>query len=248
MGARNTVERLVYDRPVAVIGDIHGCAKALDTLLLMIGDLPILVLGDLCDRGPDTRGVLDRLVARRARGVRGNHDEWLAQWARGDGFDTMALNRLMSGDATLQSYGVVGRTPRDVEAQAWRVPAEHRDFLDNLALAVDLEVMGERYWLVHAGIPGHRSFRALRPEQIVPWVAENHAADLLWAQVDAESMVPLDCPIIVGHSPRKRPLDLQRVLAIDTGAGTFPDGRLTAVILPERRFMSVDAGSGPQRR
>jgi serine/threonine protein phosphatase 1 len=47
-------------------GDIHGCSKALATLVEVSRPSPedILVpLGDYIDRGPDSRGVLDLLIA-----------------------------------------------------------------------------------------------------------------------------------------------------------------------------------------
>lgn len=96
--------------PVAVIGDIHGRRDLLDALLARLGDMPIICVGDVCDRGPDTRGVLDRLIERRALGVFGNHDLWLAAWASGEGFDRLALG--IGGAATLASYGVTATRPR----------------------------------------------------------------------------------------------------------------------------------------
>ena len=52
------------------IGDIHGCLRALDLLLeqvdLQPGDL-VVTLGDYIGRGPDSKGVLDRLIALRER-------------------------------------------------------------------------------------------------------------------------------------------------------------------------------------
>jgi serine/threonine protein phosphatase 1 len=47
------------------IGDIHGCSAALDTLIRAIQPRQedcIVTLGDYINRGPDSRGVLDRLI------------------------------------------------------------------------------------------------------------------------------------------------------------------------------------------
>src|SRR5438128_22389 len=47
------------------IGDVHGCSRALDLLLADVcprGDDKIVTLGDYIDRGPDSKGVLDRLL------------------------------------------------------------------------------------------------------------------------------------------------------------------------------------------
>ncbi len=65
---------------IHLIGDVQGCAQALDRLLAEIGFSPsrdrIVVLGDLVNRGPDSLGVLRRLVALgdAATCLLGNHD------------------------------------------------------------------------------------------------------------------------------------------------------------------------------
>lgn len=238
--AERDLRRLRFDEPVAVIGDIHGRADLLRGLLDRLPpSMPVLVVGDLCDRGPDTRGVLDLLVARGADGVRGNHDEWFTAWASRDGFDSAALSPMMGGSATLSSYGVIGRTSGQVEADSWRVPSSHRALLERLAVAVDLEVQGHPYWLVHAGIPSTEPFVGLSAAQVVPHCVRENRAALLWGAVDPEAMVPVDRPVVMGHVPRRRPLDTGHVLAIDTGCGTLPEGALTAVVLPERRFVTA---------
>ncbi|MCE9532075.1 MAG: metallophosphoesterase, partial [Planctomycetes bacterium] len=63
------------------IGDIHGCRTALDHLLELVQLLPgemVITLGDYVDRGPDTKGVLDRLIDLHLAGqliaLRGNHE------------------------------------------------------------------------------------------------------------------------------------------------------------------------------
>src|SRR5437868_5447379 len=63
------------------IGDIHGHADVLRQLLEFVQPRPedrIITLGDYVDRGPDSSGVLDQLVALYATGqlipLRGNHD------------------------------------------------------------------------------------------------------------------------------------------------------------------------------
>lgn len=75
-------------------------------------------------------------------------------------------------------------------------------------------------------------------DEVVPTLARERSADLLWRANDSHAMVSLGRPLIMGHQPRRAPLDTGDVLAIDTGAGK-PGGRLTAVVLPERRFVTV---------
>ena len=73
------------DMRTLAIGDIHGCLTALKTLLDFVApaaDDRLIALGDYVDRGPDSRGVLDFLIALHAGGrlvaLRGNHDEMMA--------------------------------------------------------------------------------------------------------------------------------------------------------------------------
>ena len=152
---------IAVDGPVAVIGDVHGDAVRLHRLLRKLEGRTILFAGDLNDRGPDTRGVIDLMLGVGAAGVRGNHEEWLIALAQGR-FDTFALHPRMGGAATLLSYGIEARSPSAVEAEAHRIPFAHRDFLWSLPVAIDLTVCGQSYWLTHAGVPpGPRFSEAL---------------------------------------------------------------------------------------
>ena len=148
-----------------MIGDIHGRADLLERLLAQLGDMPIIVVGDVCDRGPNTRGVVDLLISRGAIGVFGNHDIWFAAWAAGEGFDTLALG--IGGTATLASYGVA---VADAPSQGDSVPADHRDWLLALSVAIDQTVGTTRWWVVHAGIPSDtRSTELLSPRWSRRW-------------------------------------------------------------------------------
>ncbi|MHC4404655.1 MAG: metallophosphoesterase, partial [Planctomycetota bacterium] len=71
---------------IIAIGDIHGHSRALATILESVDPQPedtIVPLGDYCDRGPDTRGVLNQLIelGERCRVVPilGKHDEMLLE-------------------------------------------------------------------------------------------------------------------------------------------------------------------------
>jgi len=225
-----------FEGPVAVIGDIHGRADLLGRLLDQLGDIPIIVAGDVGDRGPFTADAVDLLVRRGAIGVAGNHDIWLMTWAAGEGLDPAATSPMMGGVETLLSYGV---TPTQPGTGGSIVPFEHRRWLLGLHVAIDLEVCGERYYVVHAGVPSTEGLVGLELEEVVPFLARSKASTLMWSWTDPETMLPVDRTVIMGHSPRPEPLDTGEVLAIDTGCGTVEGGQLTAVVLPERRFVTV---------
>lgn len=113
--------------PVYAIGDIHGQAHMLDHALALIAadggpDAQIVFLGDYTDRGPDSRGVIDRLIAGRDAGrpwtfLKGNHDRMFTRFVR-DGTEHDArvksgiswLNPRLGGSTTLASYGLDGVT------------------------------------------------------------------------------------------------------------------------------------------
>jgi serine/threonine protein phosphatase 1 len=66
------------------IGDIHGCSKALRTLIEAIDPRTadtVVILGDFIDCGPDSKGVVDLLIALSNRcrliALIGNHEEML---------------------------------------------------------------------------------------------------------------------------------------------------------------------------
>ena len=93
------------------IGDIHGCSLALESLLDAIQprlDDTIITLGDYVNRGPDSRGVLDRLIELERRcaliPILGNHDQTFLAALAGE---PRALSDLldMGGGPTLTSYG-----------------------------------------------------------------------------------------------------------------------------------------------
>ena len=138
------------------IGDIHG---HLD-LLLRAHDLiaedrrqtgdataPIIHVGDLVDRGPDCRGVVDYLAQGAERGenwvtLKGNHDRMFTRFLRDpnepeDGLrpGLAWLHPRLGGAATLASYGVKNAADRPlapVHAEAVEaVPPAHRIFLES---------------------------------------------------------------------------------------------------------------------
>jgi serine/threonine protein phosphatase 1 len=119
------------------IGDVHGCAVALDSLLRAIAPRPddvIVTLGDYVNRGPDSRGVLDRLITleRECRliPILGNHDEMLRgllELARLGHSPSLNSWLEMGGDSTLMSYGA--RRGSIVPGDLARIPAEHFEFL-----------------------------------------------------------------------------------------------------------------------
>jgi serine/threonine protein phosphatase 1 len=225
------------------IGDIHGqlerLAEAHDLIArdrAAVGDkvAEVVHVGDLVDRGPDSRGVIDFLIAGRARGapwvtLKGNHDRMFEGFLGDpDHYDPGLraglhwIDPRLGGDETLRSYGVDGARERmlfDLHDDAVRaVPESHRAFLAALPL---MHRAGDVIF-VHAGIrPG------------VPLDAQTED-DLLWIRREF-----LDDPrdhgalIVHGHTPVDAVTHYGNRLNIDTGAGY---GRaLSTVVIEDAR-------------
>lgn len=138
---------------VLAIGDIHGCLGPFDDLLEWVAptsaDL-VVTLGDYVDRGPDSRGVIDRLLELRDRlnlvCLRGNHDQMMVNACRGGRAD-LKMWLAVGGVQTLASYGILTGGAATLGA----IPPEHREFLQD-GLAPYLET--ERFIFVHATVRG----------------------------------------------------------------------------------------------
>jgi serine/threonine protein phosphatase 1 len=214
-----------------VIGDIHGRLDLLDQVINAIhrdveehgsGALTV-TLGDYIDRGPASRGVLDRLIRNPFPtpliALKGNHEAlleaFLANPAVGKHW------RDLGGAETLHSYGVPAGTlmmekncTEVVDRLRAVLPAEHLTFLQSLKTSLS----HGKYFLCHAGVrPG------------VP-LEQQTEEDLLWIRDEfLNSKTDFGKIIVHGHTPKPKPEVLPNRINIDTGA--FATGRLTCVVL-----------------
>ncbi len=224
---------------IYAIGDIHGAADALDRLLEKIdGDAGgfdgarLVFLGDYVDRGPDSKGVIDRLISLRKElpetvFLKGNHEAVMLDFLSDP---ERALEWLeWGGDQTLRSYGIAGALTKSGDALstalADALPNAHRNFLSDLSL---MHRAGD-YLFVHAG---------LRPGIAVE---DQDEEDLLWIRKpfhETPANKRPDVTVVHGHHPTKKPVDAGWRIGVDTGACW--SGVLTAVCLTgdKRKFVS----------
>ncbi len=120
---------------VIAIGDIHGCSRALAALIAAIQPGPddtIVPLGDYIDWGPDSRGVLEQLIALGRRctvvPIRGNHEEMLL--AAREGRSELRYWLKFGGGETLASYGL-GEEPKQIPAEHVRFIQGCRDYFES---------------------------------------------------------------------------------------------------------------------
>ena len=216
------------------IGDIHGRLGKLRELVRQVwpdGEDQVVFLGDYIDRGPDSRGVIDFLLAFAERFprtvfLRGNHEQLFLDALVERGIRTGKTLREISplyrrnalggdvelflgngGSATLLSY-----------EGTWEIPPEHRHFLEETVLTY----RSGRYLFVHAGAGD--GFEA---EEQDPYV-------LLWSRFSPPGRG--EERQVVGHTVTDdgRPRFEAGRIHLDTGAGT--DGPLTACDLLTQRI------------
>ena len=199
------------------IGDIHGCLRAFNTLLDAVepqSDDRIVTLGDYVDRGPDSRGVLDRLIALHATGrlvaLRGNHDVMMlgAREGRNRGWQAYG------GKETLRSYGIADWKIDDSAELLAKIPERHWRFLDDDCLPY---YETDKHIFVHAN---------LYPDLALD---EQPEFTLYWEKLDEPCRHVSGKIMICGHTRQKTglPLDLGTTICIDTGA--YEDGWLTCL-------------------
>ena len=232
-----------------VIGDIHGRLDLLTTLVARIStDLSarphpapkLIFLGDYVDRGPDSSGVIETLMALRDGPVPtafllGNHDAYvLAYLNDAEWFDLANhwLHPSLGGWATLASYGVLGADPLQPAAThgafVMAFPPEHLDFLE--ACALTLRIGG--YLFVHAGIRPGVPLEAQDRYDLI-WIREpflSSTADFGFKVVHGHTIVPM-----VEHHPNR--------IAIDTGA--VRTDRLSCLVLEADAVALLEA-EGPR--
>lgn len=228
---------------VFAIGDIHGC----DDLLAQIHngideinandppDVSIeVVLGDMIDRGPDSRGVIDRLIARSRHkavvALSGNHETMLLRFLAAP--DTLPQWLGLGGLETLRSYGVEPRSPLDAAGAAdtaeramSAIPGEHLAFLQQLPLHCSLG----GFTFVHAGLrPGLPLDRQTKRD-----LTEIRAPFLNYRG-------SFGTFVVHGHTPRADVEILHNRINLDTGA--FATGRLSAALLERQGIKILKTG------
>ena len=224
------------------VGDVHGRLDLLEDMLARIeGDLAerrpkraiLLFLGDLIDRGPASRQVIERLRTYRHPHLStvflmGNHEEVLLRLLAGERGILDSWLRF-GGTECLASYGVDAaafKSMSEREALAavkQAIPEAHRKFISDFA---DTARFGD-YLFVHAGI---------RPAVDISMQSQ---ADLRWIRqpfLDDDSDHGL--VVVHGHTISDTVVERPNRIGIDTGA--YRTGVLSALVLEgdERRFLT----------
>lgn len=149
-------------RRVIVISDIHGCIEPFNRLLTKVhyklGQDQLILLGDYVDKGPASKEVVERVMQLvhhdKAVALRGNHDQRLVDFIRGNDAQVRTKFVQHGGLPALQSYCGITETALTEEWMDWaqsfieeKYP-KHLDFLAQLPLYYE----DEQHIYVHAGL------------------------------------------------------------------------------------------------
>ncbi|MEV1063026.1 polynucleotide kinase-phosphatase [Streptomyces sp. NPDC050263] len=223
--------------PFDVIGDIHGCAFELESLLGKLGYVDgahpegrqAVFVGDLVDRGPDSPGVLRRVMSMVRSGdalcVPGNHEN--------------KYGRYLKGRKVQHTHGLA-ETIEQMETETEEFRAEVREFIDGLVSHYVLD--GGKLVVCHAGLPekyhGRTSGRVRSHALYGDTTGETDEFGLPvrypWAE-DYRGRAA----VVYGHTPVPEATWLNNTICLDTGA-VF-GGKLTALRWPERELVDVPA-------
>lgn len=212
-----------------VVGDIHGCPDELADLLQAVGHAKgdrLVLAGDLVAKGPDSQAVLQVARELGALAVLGNHDD----------------HALRTHSRAVRDHRMPNR-PDQQKMLDTLTPADW-EYLEELPLFLRLgpEREGDPDTVVvHAGmVPGvvyekqnrdHLlTLRSFTPEGAPSKRAEGTPWAARWPGPER---------VIFGHDAVRGLQQYPLTLGLDTGC--VYGGRLTAVILPERRLVSVPA-------
>ncbi|WP_406161098.1 polynucleotide kinase-phosphatase [Streptomyces sp. NBC_00882] len=223
--------------PFDIVGDIHGCASELESLLGKLGYVDgvhpegrtAVFVGDLVDRGPDSPGVLRRVMSMVKSGnalcVPGNHEN--------------KYGRYLKGRKVQHTHGLA-ETIEQMESVSDEFRSEVREFIDGLVSHYVLD--GGRLVVCHAGLPekyhGRTSGRVRSHALYGDTTGETDEFGLPvrypWAE-DYRGRAA----VVYGHTPVPEATWLNNTICLDTGA-VF-GGKLTALRWPERELVDVPA-------
>lgn len=223
------------------IGDVHGRLDLLEKMHERIAgeverdrptDWRIIHLGDYVDRGPQSRGVIDFLIAACRRDERmitlvGNHDIGFLDFLAGPSKESLFMQ--FGGIETAASYDVrFGRLFHDLDRfhadLARAMPPEHARFIRSCGFSVSF---GD-FFFCHAGIRPGVSLDQQNPD------------DLIWIRNEFLHHLNLHPKVVVhGHTITREPEVLANRVNVDTGA--WRSGVLTALVIDgaEKRLITA---------
>jgi len=209
-------------RRLIVIGDVHGCLDELTTLYTSLAPTPqdlVVLAGDLVAKGPCSAEVLQFVRRHHIRAVLGNHDaHWLHYWRTQD-------------PRTLSSVA---------RHQAEQLQAEDWAYLDALPLSLHLPRLNTL--IVHAGVLPGVPLSAQQPQHLLNMRSILPDGSVAFRAAEGRPWVESwygPAFVVFGHDAVRGLQHTPYALGLDTGC--VYGHRLSAVVLPEQRLVTVEA-------
>jgi serine/threonine protein phosphatase 1 len=229
---------------VTFIGDVHAWSDRLERVLAQAqGEL--VFMGDLVDRGPDPRGVLERVhglcASGRARCLFGNHEYALL---RSVGCDSIGLEADpdyfeawrdgFGGDAVLSAYQVD-------EAEELRAALGGTvDWIASLPWVLEGGEAGLRWIAVHAGLADDQPLAQQLERLREGWSSADYPPEALFSKTRRYSLppdLPDNCCVVSGHTPLPHCFVTRQRILCDTSGG-LKDRVLSGVLWPSGDVIS----------
>jgi len=255
-----------------VIGDIHGDRVALEEIISKAKskhkDIELYSVGDMIDRGPDSKGVIQLCIDEDIKSISGNHEIWFKQFIKTGAFEKYCLEWIMGGKATIKSYigdwndgDWTDQTAMTTELEE-SIPEDHKDFISNLPLYRKLEMEGKNYWLSHTGLKKTSGDLCVelgkREGDFYEIISTLEPGNWLWSgakfispngirrsgQKEQHNLYTFSDPSkdiqIFGHTIFPEAKLADGIVALDTGCGTKAPYRLTGIILPTMEIITSE--------
>jgi hypothetical protein len=209
-----------------VVGDVHGCVDELRDLMhacgFARGDRLVLV-GDLVAKGPDSQAVVQLLREEGGLAVLGNHDDHaLEAYHRGDRDHVKPERRKLLDTLTPPDWAALEALPLFLRLGPERPGGPDTVVLHGGAVpGVPIEAQQREHLLTLRSI--HEDGTPSKKIEGHPWAA-------VWNGPER---------IVFGHDAVRKLQQEPMATGLDTGC--VYGGKLTALLLPERRLVSVNA-------
>jgi serine/threonine protein phosphatase 1 len=216
--------------PLTIIGDVHGDAVKLGSALKVADSRgsAVVLVGDYINRGPDSKGVLELLVAAsstlgdRLTLLRGNHEAALLSYL--DTGDPVPFLKHGGLTAIRSYYPLPPMNVLDIFRQDF--PPSHRELLQSTVLYLE----GPDLLVSHCGYnPGSPHSRALS-DMVLGF----------FPSIFSSNVRPPRDLVVCGHYVQRsrQPFVSDHLICLDTGCGTDSDAPLTALVLPDRELLT----------
>lgn len=185
-----------------VIGDIHGYVNTFKTILLKIKPQPgdrVILLGDLVDRGPDSKGVFDTILDQQEKGldllcIRGNHDDLMLK-SYVEEQENQGLFKFIKRDYTKRSWFNMGgdSTMKSFNARKMvDIDPKYYELIDNMYHYLE----DENHFYVHAGFDFSKE-KPFEDIQAMMWIRDFNAKnDIVKGKKIVHGHTPLDLEFI----------------------------------------------------